>query len=87
MSQIADRQASFIFSGHKSERGLLIQPRHYSLPRTAAEWFPRRLTQVLASDPKGFAQFAVPRWLARQKGFPEEALATGGESTRPGSAA
>jgi hypothetical protein len=86
---ISDRHASFIFSGtvrHESERGLLIQPRDFKLPRTAAEWFPKRLAQILARDPKGLAQVSVPLWLAKQK-FPAEALVTGGESTRPRSAA
>jgi hypothetical protein len=80
----------FIFSAeirHESALGLLIKPRHFRLPRTPCEWLPRRLAQILARDPKGFVEVAVPLWLARQKGFPEEALATGGESARPRSAA
>jgi hypothetical protein len=75
-----DERQAFVFSGtirHETERGLLIVPRGLREPL----WFQRRLTRVLGCD-----QFAVPLWLARQK-FPEEALATGGESTRPRSAA
>jgi hypothetical protein len=77
-----DRHASFVFAGHirhESARGLLIQPRDFGLPRTAAEWLPRRLVRVLgARDSAGFVEVSVPLWLARQK-FPEDALAEGGE--------
>ena len=72
-----DERQAFVFSGtirHETERGLLIVPRGLREPL----WFQRRLTRVLGCD-----QFAVPKWLARQKGFPEEALATGGEVCVP----
>jgi hypothetical protein len=77
---MSDRQA-FIFGGtvrHESERGLLIEPRDFKLPRTRAEWFPKRLCALGARDSAGFVEVSVPLWLAKQK-FPAEALAAGGE--------
>jgi hypothetical protein len=77
---MSDRQATFVFIGQirsASERGLLIEPRDFRLPRTPAEWFPKRLTHIVAHEAKErFVQVSVPLWLARQK-FPAEMLAQG----------
>lgn len=55
----------FIFTGvirHETTSGLLIVP----LGSRDPLWLQRRLTQILDHD-----RFAIPKWLARAKGFPE----------------
>jgi hypothetical protein len=79
---------TFIFSGHierESAKAWLISPR-LNVPGGAA-WFPKKLTRTIGYDSTGrFQTFAIPRWLAKAKGFADDVVESGGErhtSRRP----